>query len=145
MNLSPGSLEDSAQRMQLQKEMMPAPQEEGEDKPPAKKKPATKDQMLSDRTVLGFAVVIEHERGDERYGRTLPADYGYIRQTDSAERGDQMDCFVGPDGNATHIFIINSYDMNGRFDETKVMLRYADEDSARADFRAITMTGASSA
>ena len=98
-------------------------------------KAKTKDAMLGDRKVNGFDVVIEQERNDERYGRRLPAAYGFIRRTGSAEgRNEQMDCFVGPDSNSPKIFIVDSFDQSGRFNEHKVMLSYAAEAAALRDF-----------
>lgn len=90
--------------------------------------------IMGDVKVMGFDVVVEHLRGDIRYGNRLPAAYGYIRKTDSAERGSQMDCFVGPvlDGK---IFVIDSYKENGKFDESKIMFGYSDRESALEDFR----------
>jgi hypothetical protein len=100
------------------------------------KKTKAKDSMLGDRKVMGFNIVIEHERGDVRYGARLPAAYGYIRRTDSAERGDQMDCFVGSELLGL-IFIVDSYEpVTGKFDEHKIMLAVANKESALAIFRA---------
>lgn len=97
----------------------------------------TKDRILNtgDVTVSGFPVVIEQQRGEERYGRRLPAAYGMIRRTGSAEGAEeQMDCFVGGDANSGKIFIVDSYDENGNFDEHKVMFGYGAESAALRDF-----------
>lgn len=94
----------------------------------------TRDTDLGARKVLGFDVVIEHGPGEVRFGNVLPTAYGYIRQTRSAEGADQMDCFVGKDLDGK-IFIIDSYDENGVFDEAKIMLGYPHKDAALKDFR----------
>ncbi len=95
----------------------------------------TKDAMLGDRKINGFNVVVEQEKNDERYGRRLPAAYGCIRRTGSAEgKDEQMDCFVGPDKDSPKIFIVDSFDQDGRFDEHKVMFHYVAEAAALRDF-----------
>jgi hypothetical protein len=84
--------------------------------------------------VSGFPIVIEHHAGEERYGKRLPVDYGYIRRTGSAEGQDiQMDCFVrGEEGD---IFVIDSYIPEiGTFDEHKIMIGYANKAAAVKDF-----------
>lgn len=96
----------------------------------------TKDQHLGEYLVLGKPIVIEHGAGEDRYGTILPADYGYIRRTDSAERGQQMDCFVGPDKNSSQIYVVDSYRADGFFDEHKVMFGYANPIDALRDFNA---------
>ncbi len=108
------------------------------EKEPKGKGKKTRDRagsILGDREVMGFHVVVEHEKGDFRYGNRLPAAYGYIRQTHSAEGADQMDCFIGPDLSGK-IFIVDSYvPVTGKFDEHKVMFGYGDKEAALADFR----------
>jgi hypothetical protein len=94
----------------------------------------TKDRMLGDVEVFGLPVVIEHLKGEERYGVRLPADYGYIRGTDSSERGEQMDCFIGPDPNGL-IFIVDAYDrFTGEYDESKILMGFASAQVARMTF-----------
>jgi len=85
-------------------------------------------------TIAGFPLVIEMKAGQERYGKALPADYGYIRRTGSAEGQDvQMDCFVrDPDG---EIFVVDSFVPDtGEFDEHKIMIGYKSETGALSDF-----------
>jgi phage-related protein (TIGR01555 family) len=117
----------------MQQQQLANPEgEEDQDQAAGKKK--TQDAMLGDLSVLGFPVVLEHAKGEIRFN-PLPAAYGYIRRTNSAEPGDQLDCFVGPDLASARIFIIDSYEINtGRFDEHKVMLRYASARLALHDF-----------
>jgi hypothetical protein len=91
---------------------------------------------LGEREIMGFPIVIEHESGDVRYGNYLPASYGFIRQTHSAEGEDQMDVFVGTDTDAQKIYIIDSYDTLGKFDEHKIMFCFTEMATALACFRA---------
>jgi uncharacterized protein len=122
---SPDAVASAMNEIGLENALNPPEAEGG-----AKGKKKTKDSVLGDRTVLDFPVVVEHEAGEVRYGSTLPAAYGYIRRTDSAERGDQMDCFIGGDSG---IFIVDMYKPTGRFDEHKIMLGYQNSSVAGAD------------
>jgi phage-related protein (TIGR01555 family) len=78
-------------------------------------------------------IMIEAVKGSVRYGAKLPAHYGYIEGTESAEPGEEMDVFVNPDGATDKVFIIDGYTDAG-FDEHKVMLNYEDAARALADF-----------
>jgi phage-related protein (TIGR01555 family) len=127
-----------AEAMQLQQQQTSMEQgaeqhEKQMQEEPEKKK--SKDSVSGNQRIMGFDVVVEHQRGEMRYGAKLPASYGYLRRTDSAERGDQMDCFIGPklDG---FIYIIDAYRVpEGQFDEHKVCLGFPDKESALAVFR----------
>lgn len=123
----PGSLEAMGQQLELQNALAPEPNK-------------TKDQMLGDRQVLGLPCVIEHERGEMRGVNRLPFDYGYIRLTESAERDNQMDICIGPDKDAANVFIVDSYDDMGRFDEHKLMFHYYTCEAALKDFRSYYST-----
>jgi hypothetical protein len=92
--------------------------------------------MLGATVVAGFPVVIEHAQGTERLGGVLPADYGFIRRTGSAEsRYQQMDTFIG--GGGSKHFIVDSFEPDsGRFDEHKIFLNYESAAAAMRDFRA---------
>jgi hypothetical protein len=87
--------------------------------------------------VMGFPIVVECRKGEPRWtgGKPWPADYGYIRQTSSAENvdalgGDQVDCFVGDDRDAEHAYVVNHYDGDGVFEEHKVMFGYPSPEAA---------------
>ncbi|MCK2122118.1 hypothetical protein [Pseudomonas sp. PNPG3] len=58
------------------------------------------------------------------------AHYGYINGTKGAD-GDAVDIFVGPVPESLLVFVINQVNRDGAFDEHKVMLGFADEQSAR--------------
>ena len=99
--------------------------------------------------VCGIPVVIENRRGERRAGPgwsvIMPADYGYIRDTGSAEGvvdgvsglREQMDCFVGPDRGSDQAWVIDASNPGtGQFDEHKVLLGFTDQAEALAHFRA---------
>lgn len=58
------------------------------------------------------------------------AHYGYINGTRGAD-GDAVDIFVGPMPESPLVFVVNQVNRDGAFDEHKVMLGFADEQSAR--------------
>lgn len=58
------------------------------------------------------------------------AHYGYINGTKGAD-GDAVDIFVGPVPESLRVFVVNQVKADGSFDEHKVMLGFADEQSAR--------------
>lgn len=58
------------------------------------------------------------------------AHYGYINGTVGAD-GDAVDVFVGPVPESLRVFVVNQQNKDGGFDEHKVMLGFADEQSAR--------------
>jgi len=112
------------------------PEPEGKKGKGKDKRRKAKDAMLGDRKVMNLPVVIEHVKGEVRYGISLPADYGYLRNNQGAD-GAGIDCFVGPDAATGRIFIIDVYEKeSGKFDEHKIMLGYKDREAALAAFRA---------
>lgn len=58
------------------------------------------------------------------------AHYGYINGTVGAD-GDAVDIFVGPMPESLLVFVVNQQNKDQSFDEHKVMLGFADEQSAR--------------
>lgn len=58
------------------------------------------------------------------------AHYGYINGTVGAD-GDAVDVFVGPVPESLRVFVVNQVKRDGTFDEHKVLLGFADEQSAR--------------
>jgi uncharacterized protein len=87
--------------------------------------------------VHGLTVVVETPKGSARRGPgwsvSMPADYGYISGTSSAEGPDeQMDCYVGPDVASPWALIIHQVDpATEEFDEHKVMLGFNSASAAR--------------
>jgi hypothetical protein len=93
----------------------------------------------------GLPIFIETARGENRRGGhglnrwqvTMPAHYGYIRRTSSAEGpAEAMDCFVGPDANQDIAWVIDQVDpVTGAFDEHKVMLGFKSATAALACYQ----------
>lgn len=87
--------------------------------------------------VGGVPVAVECERGAQRWPGSphWPADYGYIRGTQSAEGPhEELDCFIGPFLESTKCWIFNHFDNYGGFEEHKVMLGYLDLEQAKRDY-----------
>jgi len=87
----------------------------------------------------GLNIAIENARGSERSGVDrggkrwsvkMPDHYGYIKGTEGRD-GDHVDCYIGPNEDATSVFVVDQKDANtNRFDEHKVMLGYRNKDDA---------------
>ena len=91
----------------------------------------------------GLDISIETEAGQIRRSKpgapvpwevTMPAPYGYIRRTEGKD-GDQVDVYLGPEGENGLIYVIDQIDPETRkFDEHKVMLGFGDPDAAAATY-----------
>ena len=96
---------------------------------------ATRDRR-SVLDVHGITVVVETAKGEAREGRgwrvSMPAHYGYISGTGSAEGSDeQMDCYVGDDPTSSRVFVLHQLDpITGEFDEHKTFVGFADLNDA---------------
>jgi hypothetical protein len=82
----------------------------------------------------GLPVRIETKAGQARAGRgwrqTMPQDYGYIEGVLGAD-GDSLDCYVGPHPESSQVFVVDQYDLDGRyFDEHKVVFGHHAQESA---------------
>lgn len=91
-------------------------------------------------TFQGFPISIENEAGTYREwkgGRTLCVfPYGYIRRT-MGEDGDHVDCYLGPNENATHVYVVRQIDSDtGNPDEDKCFLGFDSPVAAREAFLA---------
>lgn len=105
--------------------------------PKAKRPLAQEEGFAGDHLPLmelhGLPLMIETPRGTRRMGdgwsTVMPADYGYIQRTGSAEGADEgMDCFVGPARDSRAAWIVDTMNPDtGEFDEHKVMLGFASE------------------
>ncbi len=94
------------------------------------------------RKFQGLEISIETRSGAFRHwydphvgkeGKTrMPHDYGYIRGTMGAD-GDHIDCYIGPDPNATHAYVVDQMKAPDFqvFDEQKVFLGFDSAMSAR--------------
>jgi phage-related protein (TIGR01555 family) len=91
----------------------------------------------------GLNIAIENPRGTVRKGMNLDGQtwqakmhhhYGFIKGVIGAD-GDELDCFVGLNGMADKVYVINQNDPNtGAFDEHKVMLGFDDADAAKKGY-----------
>ena len=88
--------------------------------------------------VLGFNIAIENPKGSYRKGKDrtgkewktlMHNDYGYFTHTLAID-GDAVDVFLGDDLNCKTIFAIDQK-INGKFDETKVMLGFKSSEDAK--------------
>ncbi len=99
------------------------------------------------RDIHGITCVIETPKGTRRVGYgwavQMPADYGYISGTSSAEGPmEQMDCYIGPDPKSSTVYVIEQVEPDrGLFDEHKVMLGYPSVEAAKKDYRAAFADG----
>lgn len=88
--------------------------------------------------ILGFNISIENPKGGYRTGKDrngkewktlMHNDYGYFTRT-LGKDGDAVDVFIGPNLKSRKIFPIDQY-INGKFDETKVMLGFDTAEEAK--------------
>ncbi|MGZ8220079.1 MAG: defense against restriction DarA-related protein [Methylobacter sp.] len=91
--------------------------------------------------IYGLPVAIEQPRHSYRTGigadgkrwtNRMAAHYGYFSGTKGAD-GDPVDCFIGYYPQSEYAWIINQ-NINGKFDEHKVMLAMPDEETARKSY-----------
>lgn len=100
----------------------------------------------------GLPIYIETFKGQERRGLRgwsvkMPADYGYLRNTSSAEdRSEALDCYVGPARDSHEVFIIDQvHPETGAFDEHKCMLGYPNRQLALRDYQRAFSDGSGAA
>lgn len=93
--------------------------------------------------IQGLEIAIENPKGAERSGVDkggkrwsvrMPSHYGYVLGTKGADK-DHVDCYVGPAPASEKVFVVDQVNAdNGRFDEHKCMLGYADKKAALSDY-----------
>lgn len=92
-------------------------------------------------SIKGMAITIETPKGKKRYwkdsdGKTgstkMNHHYGYFRSTrGNGKDGDAVDVFVGKNTeNFTTVYVVDQK-INGKFDESKVMLGFNSKDEAK--------------
>ena len=88
--------------------------------------------------ILGFNISIENPKGSYRRGKDkngkewktlMHNDYGYFTRTLGRD-GDAVDVFIGPNLKSDKIYPIDQF-VNGKFDETKVMLGFDSAEEAK--------------
>lgn len=101
---------------------------------------------LQGKTVFqGMNISIETKKGQIRKGIgkdgipwrvRMPWDYGYILRS-KGQDGDHVDCFIGPDKDATHVYVIHqTKEDSDKYDEDKAMLGFSSADQALAAYKA---------
>ena len=93
----------------------------------------------------GLDIALENPKGSTRSGTdrdgkawqsTMAHDYGYIKRTTGAD-GDHVDVFIGDQPDSEMVYVVDQVDpKTGKFDEHKVMMGFADEQSARDGYLA---------
>lgn len=88
----------------------------------------------------GLTLAIENPQGSERSGvdpngerwtTVMPANYGYVRGSAQAADGDKVDIYLPNTARAgSPAWIIDQYNDDGSFDETKTVLGVATEEEA---------------
>jgi uncharacterized protein len=97
--------------------------------------------------VHGLQVVVETAKGESRFGYgwavTMPAHYGYISGTSSAEGPqEQMDCFLGDNLDSTNVWVIEQLHPDTKvFDEHKVFLGFDSRDQVLQVYNAAFSDG----
>lgn len=114
----------------------------GAKKPEAKRKPAgdSLEAIVAIERAHNVQIVIENKKGEMRRGPgwevSMPADYGYIRDTVAPDR-EQIDCYVGDDPRSARAWVITQMKLGappGTVDEPKVMLGFGSIDQAIATY-----------
>ena len=89
----------------------------------------------------GFDISIEQPKGSTRTGTdsngkqwsvTMNNTYGYFKRTKGRD-GDQIDVFLGSNPESGKIFVVDQ-NVNGKFDEHKVMMGFQSEQDARESY-----------
>jgi len=98
---------------------------------------------LPDLKVGDMLVKVENPSGSIRSGKSADGEtwsvkmnhhYGFINGTKGAD-GDEVDCFVGPNHEASGVFVVNQNKADGStFDEHKCMIGFESQDEAKAAY-----------
>lgn len=92
--------------------------------------------------IQGLEIAIETPKGAIRSGTNkqgeawqveMPTHYGYILGTQGKDK-DHIDVYIGPNPEAGNVFVVDQLNEEGKFDEHKVMLGYADPGAALNDY-----------
>lgn len=102
----------------------------------------SKDDLIAGKyakgkiTFNGLAIEIENPAGSVRSGDdwsiVMFNHYGYFKNVIGAD-GDELDVYVGEAQHNQHVTIIDQM-IDGKYDETKVMLGFPDEDNAMRNY-----------
>lgn len=112
--------------------------------PPTDKQIVAENYKKGHLTINGMDVSIENPRHTTRSGTSpegkrwssqMAHHYGYFKKTEGAD-GDAVDVFIGPRPDGDKVFVIDQNHADGGFDEHKVMMGFANEETARAGYLA---------
>lgn len=90
--------------------------------------------------IQGLDITIEIPKGGTRSGRskagkewsvTMPLHYGYVRRTESAADGDNVDVMIGPDPESEVVYVVDQLKPSGRFDEHKCLIGFYSAKAAK--------------
>jgi hypothetical protein len=104
-----------------------------------KKHEAKKYKLEGHMSFQGLRIAVENKAGSTRSGKDkdgkpwhtlMKAPYGYIQGSKGAD-DEGVDCYVGPDKQATHAYVVHQKKEDGSYDEDKVMLGCASKEDAR--------------
>lgn len=84
-------------------------------------------EIKIDRPV-GFVQKGKNDDGEE-WEREYLFDYGFIKGTEGGD-GEDLDVFVGPDSDATNVYLVTQKRKDGSFDEYKAFIGFSSEDEA---------------
>ena len=99
--------------------------------------------------VHGLDIAIENPRGSTRSGTdkegkpwsvTMHNHYGYIKRTEGAD-GDHVDVFIGPNPKSDKVFIVDQVNVDGSFDEAKVLIGFDSKLKARSGYKSNYSSG----
>jgi hypothetical protein len=98
-------------------------------------------KLDGETTFQGLDVAVENDVGSKRSGRNADGSrwttrfktpYGYLRGTTGAD-GEAVDCYVGPNPDATKAYVVHQKADDGSYDEDTVMLGYGSQTAAKSD------------
>ena len=81
--------------------------------------------------IHGLDIAIECAKGQKRKPKWPPlaAHYGYIKRFRGAD-GDHVDVFVGPNPESEIVVVVDQVNVDGKFDEHKVLIGFSTTKSA---------------
>ena len=104
----------------------------------------TADRKGRRQTFQGFSITVEYPSGSFRSGvapdgtawrKLMVHDYGHFVGIPAAD-GDSLDCYLGPDEDAEHAYVVNQLKQDGSFDEHKILLGFSSPQQALAGYLA---------
>jgi 5'(3')-deoxyribonucleotidase len=106
---------------------------------PSEKQKQSGNYAKGEIVFKNIPIMIENVPGSIRFGfdergrkwvSRMKSYYGYVKQTEGND-GDGIDCFIGPNLNASRAFVINQNKPDGLFDEIKIIFGCESIDDAR--------------